>query len=177
MNILFKLIEKIYYSRNNELKRKYLRKKGCTVGDKTRFNCSLSFIGTEPYLISIGSDCLFASGVKLITHDGGVKVLNTLNYFETRHDKMGRIKIGNNVYVGMNSIIMPGVTIGDNVIIGAMSVVTKDIPSNSCAVGIPAKIYCTIEDYYKKNLSKGVFFPTPHMPEKDKINYLKNNCK
>lgn len=50
------------------------------------------------------------------------------------------ITIGNNVWVGGNSTILMGVTIGDNVVIGAGSVVNKDIPDNTLAVGNPAKI-------------------------------------
>jgi acetyltransferase-like isoleucine patch superfamily enzyme len=52
--------------------------------------------------------------------------------------------IGNNVQIGANSIIAPGVTIGDNVVIGALSYVNKDIPSNSVAVGAPCKVIKTI---------------------------------
>lgn len=50
------------------------------------------------------------------------------------------IKIGDNVWIGMNSVVMPGITIEDNVAIGANSTVTKDIPSNSIAVGNPCRI-------------------------------------
>ena len=50
------------------------------------------------------------------------------------------IKVGNNVWIGGNVIVLPGVTIGDNVVIGAGSVVTKDIPANVVAVGNPCKI-------------------------------------
>ena len=50
------------------------------------------------------------------------------------------IKVGNNVWIGGNVIVLPGVTIGDNVVIGAGSVVNKDIPSNSVAVGNPCKV-------------------------------------
>ena len=55
------------------------------------------------------------------------------------------IKIGNNVWVGAGVHINQGVTIGDNTIIGSGSVVTKDIPANSLAVGNPAKVIKTIE--------------------------------
>ena len=48
--------------------------------------------------------------------------------------------IGNNVWIGEGVCVMPGVTIGDNVIIGANAVVTHDVPDNSIAVGIPAKV-------------------------------------
>ena len=50
------------------------------------------------------------------------------------------IKVGNNVWIGGNVVVLPGVTIGDNVVIGAGSIVTKDIPSNSVAVGNPCKV-------------------------------------
>lgn len=62
----------------------------------------------------------------------------------------GKIKIGNNVWLGENVTILKGVTIGDNVIIGLGSIVTRDIPSNSVAVGIPAKVVGSYEEYYKK---------------------------
>ncbi|HEX7757448.1 MAG TPA: DapH/DapD/GlmU-related protein, partial [Niabella sp.] len=55
------------------------------------------------------------------------------------------VTIGNNVWVGGNATILPGVTIGDNCVIGAGSVVTKDIPANSLAVGNPARVIRQIE--------------------------------
>lgn len=66
------------------------------------------------------------------------------------------ITIGDNVWIGGNVVILPGVKIGDNVVIGAGSVVTKDIPDNVIAMGNPCKIVreITEEDrtyYYKKN--------------------------
>ena len=63
--------------------------------------------------------------------------------FETRNSGLEFAKpitIGNNVWIGGNVCVMPGVTIGDNVVIGAGSVVVKDIPSNVAAVGNPCKI-------------------------------------
>ena len=50
------------------------------------------------------------------------------------------IKVGNNVWIGGNVVVLPGITIGDNVTIGAGSIVTKDIPSNSVAIGSPCKV-------------------------------------
>jgi serine acetyltransferase len=58
--------------------------------------------------------------------------------------------VGNNVFLGINVTVMPGVTIGDNVVIGAGAVVTRDIPSNSVAVGVPAKVVMSVEDYWLK---------------------------
>ncbi|HEY9245409.1 MAG TPA: DapH/DapD/GlmU-related protein, partial [Candidatus Methanoperedens sp.] len=62
--------------------------------------------------------------------------------------------IGRNVYLGAGAIILPGVTIGDNSIIGAGAVVTKDIPSNCVAMGVPAKVAYTLDEWIRK---KGQF--------------------
>lgn len=172
MNIFY-LIRRFFLKRTEEGRRRILRDLGYKVGNRTRFNCDLYFVGTEPYLVEIGENCLFASGCHLMTHDGGVKVLNTLGYFDKRHDKMGRIKIGNNVYVGMNSIILGNVLIGDNVIIGANSIVTRNVPSNSVVVGSPARVICSIDEYYKKNCERGVFYEI----KPNKKQYLMDNVK
>ena len=135
-----KLLSKVYrfYLSNlgsSKKKCNYLRKCGCKIGKNVVINGDLSTFGTEPYMIEIGDDCLFASGVKIVTHDGGVRVLNNLHKFGGKKaDKIGKIVIGNNVYIGMNSIVLPGIHIGNNVIIGAGTVVTKDIVDNSVVV-------------------------------------------
>ena len=67
---------------------------------------------------------------------------------------LGKVKIGNNVYFARNCTVFKGVTIGDNCIIGFGSVVTHDIPANSVAVGVPARVVGTVEDYYKKRSTK-----------------------
>lgn len=59
--------------------------------------------------------------------------------------------IGNYVYIGTGALIMPGVTIGDNSLIAAGSVVTKSIPAGSVAAGNPARVLCSVEDYYERN--------------------------
>ena len=56
------------------------------------------------------------------------------------------IRIGNDVWLGANVTILPGVSIGDNVVVGAGAVVTKDIPDNSLAVGVPARVMKKIEN-------------------------------
>jgi acetyltransferase-like isoleucine patch superfamily enzyme len=166
MHLIGYLMRKLA-NRSNKSKLKYLRKRGCQIGEGTRLLCNVNQLGAEPYLVEIGEDCLFSGGATLYTHDGGVKVLNSLNYFDgKRMDKFGKIKIGNNCFIGNGAKILPNVTLGDNVIIGAGSIVTKDIPSNSVAAGVPAKVICSIDEYYNKNSQ--YFLNTAGMDEEQK---------
>lgn len=106
------------------------------------------FWGSEPYLITIGNNCQITSGVKMFTHGGGGAVRKKYPNF----DCFGKVIIGDYVYIGNHSLIMPGVTIGDNVLIAAGSVVTKSVPDNVVIGGNPANIICNLEDYIKNNL-------------------------
>jgi maltose O-acetyltransferase len=83
---------------------------------------------------------VFSANVHLLAHDAGLK--NQLGLA-----RVGCIEIGNRVFIGLGVIVLPNVTIGDDCIIGAGSVVTKNIPSGSIAVGNPAKVICSMEDY------------------------------
>lgn len=103
--------------------------------------------GTEPWIVSLGDNVHLTNGVSFITHDGG-----TLLFRDSIPDLeiTKPITIGNNVYVGNNTMIMPGVHIGNNVVVGAGSVVTKDIPDNVVYAGVPAKYIKTIDEYLNK---------------------------
>lgn len=103
--------------------------------------------GTEPWIITLGNNVHITAGVKFITHDGG-----TLLYRHLIPDLeiTKPITIGNDVYIGNNVILLPGVTVGNNVIIGAGAVVSKDIPDNSVAAGVPAKVIKTAGEYFEK---------------------------
>ena len=169
MRILNK-IRLFFANRNFESKRKYLIKQGCQIGACTRLISDVSAIGSEPYLVKIGENCLISSNVSFFTHDGGVKVLNALDMFEKRQDKIAPITVGNNCFIGHGAILLPGISIGDNCIVGAGSVVCKDIPSNAVCAGVPAKVICSIEEYREKNISR--FFPTPSLPPEQKKKYL-----
>ncbi|MBE6903281.1 MAG: acyltransferase [Ruminococcaceae bacterium] len=102
---------------------------------------------TEPWIITVGDNVHITNGVKFITHDGG-----TLLYRHKVPDLeiTKPITVGNDVYFGNDVIVLPGVTIGNNVIIGAGAVVTKDIPDNSVAVGVPAKVIKSADEYFEK---------------------------
>ena len=171
-------VELLYANSSYERKRQYLIKNGAIIGNKTRLNCHVDAFGTEPFLITVGDDCLFASGVNLITHDGAIKVLNAMGKFDgQRMDNIAPIVIGNNVYIGMGAYVMPGVKIGNNVIIGANSIVTQDIKDNSVVVGCPAKKIKTVDEYYDKVICSGRLYPTAGLSIKQKRAYFEKSKK
>lgn len=107
---------------------------------------------TEAYLISIGNHCQITKGVKLHTHGGG----HLMRIYNPTYDAFGKIKIGDWVYIGSGTHIMPGVTIGNRVLIAAGSIVTKSIPDDVVVGGNPARLICSLDDYYQKNLKYDV---------------------
>jgi maltose O-acetyltransferase len=95
------------------------------------------------WLITIGDDVKLADRVHILAHDASAK--KHLGY-----TRIGKVKIGNRVFIGASSIILPGVAIGDDVIVGAGSVVTRDIPDRVVAAGNPAKALCSLDDFLSR---------------------------
>lgn len=114
-------------------------------GVKTGSNCRIytRFFGSEPWLIRIGNKVTISPKVQFITHDGSTWLFSD---DKGRRQLFRRIEIENEVFIGMDSIIMPGVKISSNVIVAAGSVVVKSVPSGAIVGGNPAKI---IGNYYK----------------------------
>lgn len=148
---MLKRILNYYKKKNNPVK--YYTDVGVSMGKNVDINNSVSF-GAEPYLVSIGDNVRVTGGVQFVTHDGGVWVIRNLYNEYKDVDIFGRITVGNNVHIGMNAIVMPGVSIGNNCIIGTGAIVTKDIPDNSVAVGVPARVIETIDEYLEKNMTR-----------------------
>ena len=90
--------------------------------------------------ISIGDDVTLAPGVHILAHDAST-------ILHLHYARIGKVTIGNRVFVGANAIILPGVTIGNDVIIGAGSVVLRDIPNGQVVAGNPARFICSLDDY------------------------------
>lgn len=139
-----------------------------SIGVKVGKDCRLIDVrfGTEPYLVTLG-DHVSATRTVFETHDGGVWVLRD------KHPDMDVIKpvtVGSNVYFGDGCIVMPGVTVGDNVIVGAGSIVTRDIPSNSLAVGVPARVIKSIDEYEAKTVEDSI--PTKRMSPSKKREWI-----
>jgi acetyltransferase-like isoleucine patch superfamily enzyme len=125
---------------------------------------------TEPWLIEIGNDVYITAGCQFITHDGGTLILRKeIPDLEIT----APIKIGNDVYIGLNSTIMPGVTIGNRVIIGAGSIVAKSIPDNSVAAGVPARVIKTVDQYLEGIKPRSLHFG--HLSSAEKERALKKH--
>lgn len=129
---------------------KWLRQKGLRIGEGTIIVSPVhtTIDVSRPELVDIGENVLLHKGTIILTHDYASRAfVNRYNEFIPSH---GRIKIGNNVWLGENVTILKNVEIGDNVIIGTGALVSKSIPSNSVAVGRPAKVFSSFDEYYCK---------------------------
>ena len=152
IQLLKKLYKKILYGYKSSSKSyvKYLNKKGITIGNNVTFyEPNTNYIDTQkPWMIKIGNNVEITRGVVIITHDYSWSVIKQLegNIIGSR----GKVTIGDNVFIGMNTVIMKGVTIGSNVIIGANTLVNKDIPDNTVVGGSPVKIISNLNSYIEK---------------------------
>ena len=152
MNIIKYIYKKILYAHKSDSKSyiKYLKKHGANIGHEVTFyEPNTNYVDVQKgFLIDIGNNVEITRGVVILTHDYSWSVFKQL-YGEIIGCRKP-VTIGNNVFIGMNSMILPGVTIGNNVIIGANSVVNKDIPDNSVVVGNPAKVIKNVHEMYLK---------------------------
>lgn len=134
----------------------FLRSKGVKIGEDCLIRGTRSFAidVQRAHLITIGDHVVFNHNNALICHD------NVSQLFRKRyHDYLpsnGHITIGNNVIFARNVTVLKGVTIGDNCFIGFGATVTHDIPANSIAVGTPARVLCTIDEYYEKRKTEAL---------------------
>ena len=103
---------------------------------------------TRPWMIEIGDNVSITTGVTILTHGYDWSVFKGM--YGDVLGSAGRVKIGDNVFIGMNSTILKGVTIGNNVVIGANSLINKDVPDNSVVVGNPQRVVCDIDSYLEK---------------------------
>lgn len=128
---------------------------GVKIGDNVKFRGIRSTLidMTRPCLVEIGDNVDINRNFQLFTHDWGTHVFR--NKYHDFVNSSGKVTIGSNIYFGTSVIVLKGVAIGDNCIIAAGSLVTKDIPANSVAAGVPCKVICSIDDYFKKRRQKG----------------------
>ena len=127
----------------------HFRKQGAQIGE----GCSIipKELSSEPYLVKLGNHVTIAMGVTFITHDGGSWLFRDeipdLQVY-------GPIEIKDNCVIGAHAILMPNIKIGPNSIVAAGSVVINDIPPNSIAIGVPARVLGSVEKYKEKCIAR-----------------------
>ncbi len=171
--LLLTLIAKLKY-KNYKRKLRQNIANGLKIGKNVTIMPNVTIDDKYSYLISIGDNCSFSNGVLILAHDA------TTFKFTGGYTRVAKVNIKDNVYVGQNSIILPGVTIGPNVLVAAGSVVNKDIPPNSCVAGVPARVYAKFDEFLAnhKNLinERSVFdykdFAAPTEEFKEKVKRL-----
>jgi maltose O-acetyltransferase len=150
--------------------KKYIREKGGKVGNGV-------FIGDEviidydySFLLEIGDGAVISSRCIIELHDSCIP-----NAKGNGKTKIGKVIISDRVYIGVNSVLLPGIEIGPSAIIGACSLVNRNIPGGQVWAGVPAKFICTVDelDRKRKNLKNFniAYFDWIGEIEKTKINY------
>lgn len=152
MNKLGFYIAKIMYrlTKSDKYINNYYRKNGVRLG----LNCLIcsNILTKEPHLIQIGDNVTISTNVSFITHDNSIKLLH-----QGKTDLFGRIIIGNNCFIGQNSIIMYGCTLADKIIVAAGSCVTKSFSQSNIIIGgNPARIIGTWEEFKKKTSTNAI---------------------
>ncbi len=132
------------------LKRLYYIIQGAEI-NKSTYISPQAYIDThKPGKVIIGQNCYITRNVVILCHSD-TKRGGPLGIWNENGDEdkriIGNVQIGDNVFIGVNSVIMPGVKIGDNVIIGALSLVNKDISNGKIVAGNPAKVIHSISDH------------------------------
>lgn len=138
-----RLLREFVYRLRGEYTTEKLTSMGMKVGKNFKRLNGVILDPSHCWLIEIGDNVTMAPRVHILCHDASTKTF--LNY-----TKIGRVSIGDNVFIGAESIVLPGVTIGSNVVIGAGSVVMHDVPGGMLVAGNPARTICSLEDYLQK---------------------------
>ena len=150
-----------------------LGSRGVSVGSDCRFiGLSRESFGSEPYLITIGNHVTLTSGVRFLTHDGGVWVLRSMY---PNIEVVGRVTIEDNVFVGVGAILLPDTTIGSNCVIAAGAVVRGRVPPDSVVGGVPARVISSIRDYEAKVVPRALH--VRHQPIDDRRSSYLNHTE
>lgn len=152
MGLVRRIVRRVRYGAqtDSEIYLNRLRRMGMKIGENTVAFAPGTILldETRPWMIEIGNNVQITKGVTVLTHGYDWSVLKGV-YGEVL-GSAGAVRIGSNVFLGMNATVLKGVHIGDNVIIGAGSVVTHDIPANCVAAGNPCRVIMPLEEYRQK---------------------------
>ncbi|MFN7875411.1 MAG: acyltransferase [Pirellula sp.] len=121
------------------------------IGEKCTVITKSQNFGTEPYLVKIGNNVTITHGVIFITHDGGTRLFrDEFPDMNPYGNVFGPIELGNNVFVGINSLLLPGTKISDNSLVGAGSIVKGCFDPGVVIAGNPGRVICSIDEYIAK---------------------------
>lgn len=158
MSFVVRIIKKNYvrfYNYRFKVKITSLIKNGLKLGKNVTIMPTAYIDDEHPYLISIGDNCSISHGVYIFTHDA------TPLKFTEGYQVVDKVDIKENCFIGTGAIILPGVIMGPNVSVAAGSVVTKNIPPNSCVAGSPARVYGKFDELinrHKENIENSLKF-------------------
>lgn len=153
MNMLRRklMILRLMLFRNGYRRAEYLRK--VKMFHKQGEHCFFTpyNFGTEPYLLSFGDNVYVASGVRFVNHDIAAKMFQHMDPQGRYTSRVGKIEVGNNVFIGAGATILYDVKIGDNVIVAAGALVNADLPESGIYGGVPARKIGDFQDYMAKS--------------------------
>lgn len=144
MSSIKSLIRRLIFRLRADFTTEDLIKMGLRVGRNFQRMHGTILDPSHCWLITIGDNVTIAPRAHILAHDA-----STCHHIG--YARIGRVDIGDNVFIGADTVVLPGVSIGDNSVIGANSTVTKSIPANVVAAGNPAKVICSIEEYIERN--------------------------
>ncbi len=147
ITMIRKLVRDFIFRLRGEVTTEELINRGLIVGDNFKRLNHVIIDDSHSWLIEIGDNVTLAPNVHILAHDASTHAFLGFT-------KIGRVTIGNNVFIGAGSIILPGVTIGNNVIIGANSTVTHDIPNRVVVAGSPVRVLSTLDQYLEKEKAR-----------------------
>lgn len=117
---------------------------------------------TDPKYLRLGSNVRLSS-CTVFGHDGSVNMLNRA--YGLKLDRVGKVDIRDNVYVGYRAVVLPGVTIGPDAIVAAGALVTRDVPPGTVVAGVPAKVVGTVEETVNRLKGQMADWPWTHLVE------------
>ena len=142
----------------------YLQKRGLRIGKNVDIFSQYPFDANYPGLITVGDYVTIAANVKILAHDA------SMGYVNHGACKIGILEIGNHVFIGANSTILPNTRVGDYAIIGAGSVVTGDVPAGTVYAGNPARFIKTTEEFRLQHEANIQTHPTTNRPWREFAN-------
>ena len=159
---------RFFFMRNGWKRADYLRKHKSLAHIGTNVYYYSRIYPSDPKLLKLGDNVIICTNVRFVNHDR-VDIMLSRMYGQKYTKYYEPIEVGNNVFIGSDTVILPGVKIGDNTVIGAGAIVTKDLPSGSLWGGVPARRIGSFQEFVDKR--KEILHPE-NDPEKLWDNFL-----